>query len=72
MDIFESLSADDRPYRSRPMPRELVLKILQEEVDANHIDGDLFELFLKEELYLELDKIKAEMARDREEVPHGD
>ena len=72
VDIFESLSADDRPYRSRPMPRELVLKILQEEVDANHIDGDLFELFLKEELYLELDKIKAEMARDREEVPHGD
>ena len=72
VDIFESLSADDRPYRSRAMPRELVLKILQEEVDANHIDGDLFELFLKEELYLELDAIKAEMARDREEVSHGD
>ena len=72
VDIFESLSADDRPYRSRAMPRELVLKILKEEVDANHIDGDLFELFLKEELYLELDAIKAEMARDREEVSHGD
>ncbi len=65
VDIFESLSAADRPYRAKPMSREMVLKILQKEVDANHIDGNLYELFLKEELYLELDRIKAEMVLEK-------
>ena len=58
VDIFESLSADDRPYRSNPIPRQVVLRILQEEVDAGHLDPDLFGLFLSEELYLRLDEIK--------------
>ncbi|MBI2503189.1 MAG: GAF domain-containing protein [Candidatus Latescibacteria bacterium] len=62
VDIFESLSADDRPYRAKPMPREVVLRILREEVEANHIDRDLFELFIREQLYLKLDEIKARMA----------
>ncbi|MBT4501158.1 MAG: phosphohydrolase, partial [Gemmatimonadetes bacterium] len=65
VDIFESLSADDRPYK-RAMPQELVLRILQEEVDFQHIDPALFELFLQEKLYLKLDKIKAQMAREQE------
>jgi len=68
VDIFESLSADDRPYRSRPMSRETVLRILQEEVDASHIDGDVFKLFLKEKLYLKLDEIKAQMTREQEQT----
>lgn len=59
VDIFESLSADDRPYRSKPIPREIVLRILQEEVDAGHLDRDVFDLFMLEELYLKLDDIKA-------------
>jgi HD-GYP domain-containing protein (c-di-GMP phosphodiesterase class II) len=59
VDIFESLSADDRPYRSKPIPREVVLRILQEEVDAGHLDGDVFDLFLREQLYLKLDDIKS-------------
>jgi HD-GYP domain-containing protein (c-di-GMP phosphodiesterase class II) len=63
VDIFESLSADDRPYRAKPMPREVVLRILREEVEAEHIDRDLYELFVREELYLKLDEIKARMAR---------
>jgi HD-GYP domain-containing protein (c-di-GMP phosphodiesterase class II) len=63
VDIFESLSADDRPYRAKPMPREVVLRILKEEVEANHIDRDLYDLFIREELYLKLDEIKARMAR---------
>ena len=63
VDIFESISADDRPYRDKPMPRELVLKILREEVDSNHLDANIFELFLAEELYLKLDEIKAQMAK---------
>ena len=59
VDIFESLSADDRPYRSQPIPREIVLRILQEEVDAGHLDRDVFDLFMREQLYLKLDDIKA-------------
>jgi HD-GYP domain-containing protein (c-di-GMP phosphodiesterase class II) len=59
VDIFESLSADDRPYRSKPIPREVVLRILQEEVDAGHLDGDVFDLFLREQLYLKLDDMKS-------------
>ncbi len=63
VDIFESLSADDRPYRAKPMPREVVLRILREEVESNHIDRELYDLFVREQLYLKLDEIKARMAR---------
>lgn len=66
VDIFESLSADDRPYRARPMPREMVLRILREEVERGFLDSDVFELFMKEELYLRLDEIKAQMAGEQE------
>lgn len=59
VDIFESLSADDRPYRSKPIPPKVVLRILTEEVEAGHLDRDVFDLFLREELYLKLDDIKA-------------
>lgn len=62
VDIFESLSADDRPYRAKPMPREVVLRILKEEVERGYLDRDVFELFIREELYLKLDEIKARMA----------
>lgn len=61
VDIFESLSADDRPYRAKPMPRELVLRILNAMVDDGHIDRDVHELFLREKLDEKLDEIKAEM-----------
>jgi HD-GYP domain-containing protein (c-di-GMP phosphodiesterase class II) len=58
VDIFESLSADDRPYRAKPIPRELVLKILKEEVDAGHLDKDVHDLFVSEKLYEAIDRIK--------------
>lgn len=64
VDIFESLSADDRPYK-RAMPRQVTLRILQEEVDKNHLDRDLLELFLRDELFLKLDEIKTQMAREK-------
>ena len=66
VDIFESLSADDRPYRAKPMPRELVLRILEEEVDAGHLDRDVFDLFMRDKLYIKLDEIKAQMARKKD------
>ena len=72
VDIFESLSADDRPYRDKPMPRDLVLKILREEVESNHLDGNVLELFLAQKLFLKLDEIKARMARQQAESDsHG-
>jgi HD-GYP domain-containing protein (c-di-GMP phosphodiesterase class II) len=59
VDIFESLSAEDRPYRSRPIPRDVVLRILEEEVDAGHLDRDVFDLFIGRQLYQRLDDLKA-------------
>lgn len=60
LDIFEALTARDRPYKP-PMSVEKAIKILEIEVNANHLDKDLFEIFMKEgifELYKEeLDKI---------------
>ena len=59
-DIFESLSADDRPYRDQPLSRKKVLSILQSMVDSGHLDGDLYTLFLSEGIYDEFDRIKKE------------
>lgn len=59
VDIFESLSADDRPYRANPIPREVVMRILKEEVDGGHLDRDVFDLFVQQELFRKLDEIKA-------------
>ena len=67
VDIFESISADDRPYRDKPMPRDLVLRILCEEVESNHLDGNVLELFLAQKLFLKLDEIKARMPRQKAE-----
>ena len=68
VDIFESLSADDRPYRDKPMPREIVLRILQEDVDRNHLDKEIFDLFMQQELYTRLDEIKQRMAQESEKA----
>lgn len=67
VDIFESLSADDRPYRAEPMSREMVLGILKKEVDAHHLDADLHALFVDQQLYRELDRIKAQMVLERQQ-----
>ena len=44
-DIFEALTAKDRPYKD-PMKISLSLNILRRMVDDEHIDGDLYTLFL--------------------------
>ena len=67
VDIFESLTADDRPYRSNPLSRESVLRILQDMVDSNHIDREVHEMFKCEDLFVKLNEIKAEMAHERTE-----
>ena len=65
VDIFESLTADDRPYRAKPLSRELVLRILQKMVDGNHIDRDVYEVFQCENLFDQLEEIKDQMAQER-------
>ena len=48
-DIFEALTASDRPYKSAKTLSE-ALKIMKWFRDNNHIDPDLYELFIKENI----------------------
>jgi len=51
-DIFEALTAGDRPYK----PAKAVstaIEILHGMVQSNHVDRDIFELFLRSGVYLE-------------------
>ncbi|WP_320821536.1 HD domain-containing phosphohydrolase [Reinekea sp.] len=44
-DVFEALTAKERPYKP-PMPLSQAFSILRKLKDDNHIDPDVFELFL--------------------------
>lgn len=50
VDIFEALTAMDRPYK-KAMPADKALKILEEEGRYNHIDNDLLEIFCREKIH---------------------
>jgi len=50
-DIFEALTAPDRPYR-KPGTLSWAIAIMHRMKLDNHIDGDLFDLFLSEKIYL--------------------
>ncbi len=50
-DIFEALTARDRPYK-KPMPLSKALMILKKMKDEHHIDPDLFDIFIREKVYL--------------------
>jgi len=49
-DIFEALTAKDRPYKA-PIPLEKALGILKEEADAGHLDQRVVELIIRRRLY---------------------
>ena len=49
-DIFDALTAWDRPYK-KAMPAERALNILDFEAKDNHLDPDLLEIFIKAKLY---------------------
>jgi HD-GYP domain-containing protein (c-di-GMP phosphodiesterase class II) len=49
-DIFEALTAKDRPYKKGKTVAE-ALKIMEVMVKDQHIDADLFELFIQEKIY---------------------
>jgi HD-GYP domain-containing protein (c-di-GMP phosphodiesterase class II) len=49
-DIFDALTAADRPYK-RAVPLERALSILEMEVDAGKLDARLFQAFVDGEVY---------------------
>jgi HD-GYP domain-containing protein (c-di-GMP phosphodiesterase class II) len=49
-DIFDALTASDRPYK-KAVPIERALAILDAEVKAGKCDGDLFRVFVEAEVY---------------------
>ncbi len=51
-DIFEALTAADRPYK-KAKPLSVAMKIMGFMRNDDHIDPDLFELFVETGVYLE-------------------
>jgi len=51
-DIFEALTAQDRPYRG-PMKLSKAIDILRSMKNSGHIDPDIFDLFISSGIYLE-------------------
>lgn len=49
-DIFDALTAWDRPYK-KAVPLEVAIKILDSEAAANHIERQLVELFVERKVY---------------------
>ena len=49
-DIFDALTATDRPYK-RAVPTERALDILGQEAKAGHVDKDLLETFAEAKVY---------------------
>jgi HD-GYP domain-containing protein (c-di-GMP phosphodiesterase class II) len=49
-DIFDALTASDRPYK-RAVPIDRALVIVQEEVKAGKLDAALFDVFVDSEVY---------------------
>ena len=58
-DIFDALTASDRPYKPA-MSIEKTVSILREEAEKNSLDLDLVELFIEEKAYSLLNKIDYE------------
>ena len=54
-DVFEALTATDRPYK-KPMPLSQALTILGRMKEDKHIDPDLFDVFIHERVYLQYAK----------------
>jgi len=50
-DVFEALSAPDRPYKSK-FPLSKILKIMKEMSEDGHLDPQLYEVFISQKVYL--------------------
>jgi len=54
-DVFEALTAKDRPYK-KAMPLSQALKIMGFMRKDGHIDGDILDLFIRKKIYLQYAK----------------
>ncbi len=50
-DIYDALTAGDRPYKSSVMP-DIALAMLEREAKEGKLDGDLIDIFIKSKSYL--------------------
>ena len=64
-DIFEALTAKDRPYR-KPLKLSQVIKIIGFMKKDNHIDPDIYNLFIKYKLHV--DYAKHELGSDQIDI----
>jgi len=67
-DIFEALTARDRPYKPG-MKLSEALRILGKFRDNGHIDPDLFDVFIREKVYLQYAERYLEAAQIDEPLP---
>ncbi len=54
-DVFEALTAKDRPYKE-PMKLSKAVKIMEFMKQDKHIDGDIYDLFLESQIFYEYAK----------------
>jgi HD-GYP domain-containing protein (c-di-GMP phosphodiesterase class II) len=66
-DIFEALTAKDRPYKKGKTLSES-LQILGRMKESHHIDPDLFDVFVRRKVY----RRYAEMFLDKEQIDDVD
>lgn len=64
-DIFEALTAKDRPYK-RPISLSQALEIMSFMAKDGHIDADLFDLFVRDQLYL--DYVRKELTQQLDQA----
>ncbi len=50
-DIFEAITAPDRPYRD-PLKLSEALDLMGKFKNSNHIDPDIFDIFIREQVYM--------------------
>ena len=62
-DVFEALTAKDRPYKE-PKKLSEVLRIMQEMKNIGHLDPDLYRVFITHKVYLDY----AEQYLDKEQI----
>jgi HD-GYP domain-containing protein (c-di-GMP phosphodiesterase class II) len=64
-DIYDALTAQDRPYK-RALPMDRALDIMVDEVERGQLDGDLFRVFLEARVWEErTEKPRASIAVNR-------
>ena len=64
-DIFDALTASDRPYK-KAAPLERAIQILKFEVKDNHLCPELVDIFIKDKVYQVVDAFKDEIYEEEE------